>query len=391
MVIERARSASAREVSERRLRIVFLIRALVVGGAERQLVELAKALDRRVFDVSIVCFYSGGRLWQELLSAGVPVTSVDKRGRWEVFRFFLRLTKELRKQKPDILHGYMMGPNLMAMLMKLTVLRTRVVWGVRVSNIDVGLHGWFEWLLSRLEAYLSPLVSLVIFNSAAGESYCRAAGFGRARTIAIPNGIDVARFTPKQQGNVKLRISWGIPARSLVIGRVGRIVPMKDYSVFLKAASIFAKFRPDARFVCIGDGPDRYTLELRALARELQIDSKIVWTGSIEDMPSAYRALDICCSSSAFGEGTPNCVAEAMACGVPCVVTDVGDSRLVIGETGVLVPPKNPEALAEGLATMAKRIAENSELGKVVRERITSAFSVSMLVDKTSEALLGLQ
>ena len=126
------------------------------------------------------------------------------------------------------------------------------------------------------------------------------------------------------------------------------------------------------------------------LARELGIEDRVVWTGIINDMPSAYRALDIVCSSSAFGEGMPNCVAEAMACGVPCVVTDVGDSRLVVGETGIVVPPEDPEALARGLETMAKRIAQDSELGKAARTRIVSEFSLAMLVAKTSEVLRAL-
>jgi len=166
-------STSARAVPLRQVKLVFLIRSLGVGGAERQLVELAKALDREAFDIRVLCFYPDGAFVQELLSAGIPVISLDKRGRWEVCRFLLRLAKELRKQAPDILHGYMMGPNLMALLMKPILLWTRVVWGVRVSNINIGSHGWAEWLLSRLEALLSPLSSLVIFNSAAGESYCR--------------------------------------------------------------------------------------------------------------------------------------------------------------------------------------------------------------------------
>jgi glycosyltransferase involved in cell wall biosynthesis len=165
---------------------------------------------------------------------------------------------------------------------------------------------------------------------------------------------------------------------------------MKDHPTFLHAAAIVAKSRPDARFVVIGGGPERYSRELRALAGQLGIPDRIVWTGIIGDMPSAYRALDICCLSSAFGEGTPNVIAEAMACGVPCVVTDVGDSRIVVGETGIVVPPKDPEALAGGLATMAERIAEEPGLREAVRACIESRFSLSMLVNKTSEALLRL-
>jgi glycosyltransferase involved in cell wall biosynthesis len=373
---------------KRRLKVVFLIRVLNVGGAERQLVELAKALDKESFEVVVLCFYDDGALTHELLAAGIPVISLRKRGRWEVFRFAIRLAAELRRLSPDILHGYLTGPNLMATLMKPVVARTRVVWGIRASRVET--NDPLERLLARIESRFSAWANLVIINSVAGLAYCRAAGFAADRCIVIPNGIDTTRFSPEAGGKIKYRSKWGIAPDALVIGLVGRIDPMKDHPSFLRAAAILAQTRSDARFVCIGGGPDNYVSELRGLARELGLEDKVVWTGIIDDMPSAYRALDICCSSSAFGEGTPNCVAEAMACGVPCVVTDVGDSRAVVGATGAVVPGRNPAALARGLQAMAQRIAEHPESGAAARARIVANFSLANLVDKTSQAFHGL-
>ena len=371
-----------------RLKVVFLIRALTVGGAERQLVELVKKLDRQAFDVAVLSFYPENAFVDELIAAGVPVISLQKKGRWEVIRFLVRLARELRRQRPDVLHGYLTGPNLLAVLMKPILSSTRIVWGMRASNVE--MEDLLERVLARLEAWLSSQASLVIFNSEAGQTHCRSAGFEKATCVVIPNGIDVARFSPNLPSGHKQRASWGIPASSLVIGLVGRIDPMKDHRTFLSAAAILAKSRPDARFVCIGGGPDGHVSELRTLAAELGIEDRTLWTGIIDDMPPAYRALDICCSSSAYGEGTPNCVGEAMACGVPCVVTDVGDSRIVVGETGIVVPCKNPAALAAGLGTMATRIAQDSNFGAAARERIVSSFSLARLIESTSEALRAL-
>ena len=175
-----------------------------------------------------------------------------------------------------------------------------------------------------------------------------------------------------------------------MIGLVARLHPLKDHHTFLRAAARFAHARPDARFVCIGGGPGKYLHDLRELADRLGLSNKISWTGFImDDMRAAYNALNICCSSSST-EGTSNAIAEAMACGVPCVVTDVGDSKLIIGETGVLVPPKNPEALSAGFAVMAERLNENPQLPHAVRERIESRLGIAALVRKTSESLLGL-
>jgi glycosyltransferase involved in cell wall biosynthesis len=388
-------SIAVREVSIRakrkpahRIKVVFLIRSLGVGGAERQLVELAKRLDSTVFDVAVLCFYTEGALVQELLTAGVPVVSLHKRGRWEICRFLVRLAKELRRQRPDILHGYLTGPNLVAVLMKPVLSSTRIVWGIRASKLE--MEDKLERLLGRFEVLLSSKASLTIVNSWAGLDYCRSAGFAEDRCIVVPNGIDVTRFSPDREAGARQRISWGFGPDLLIIGLVGRIDPMKGHPTFLRAAAILARSRPDARFVCVGGGHETYLRELRALASQLAIEDKVLWTGIIADMPTAYRALDICCSSSAFGEGTPNCVAEAMACEVPCVVTDVGDSRIVVDHTGIVVPRDDPAALAAGLQAMALRITQDLELGKAARERIVSGFNLSGLVDKTSEAFRAL-
>jgi glycosyltransferase involved in cell wall biosynthesis len=386
-VMEAAYATSAKTLPARRLKVVFMIRALEVGGTERQLVELAKRLDRTTFDVTVLCFYRGGALVGELLNAGVPVVSLDKKGRWEVCRFLLRMAKELRQRRPDILHGYMTGPNLVAVLMKPILRSTRIVWGIRASNVV--MNGWLDRLLPRLEALFSSQANLVIFNSVAGEAYCRSMGFAKALCVVVPNGVDVERFCPDRGSSAEQRISWGIPPASFLIGLVGRIDPMKDHPTFLKAAAIFTKSRPDARFVCIGSGPHRYLGELRTLAKECGVGDKTVWTGIVDDMPSAYRALDICCLSS-LGEGTPNCVAEAMACGIPCVVTDVGDARRIVGETGIVVPPQDPQALAEGWTAMAERLVLEPEVGHAARARVNRIFSTSKLVQTTSDILLKL-
>ena len=375
----------------RRLRVVFLMRSLLIGGAERQLVTLAKALDQSQFDVVVMCLYGGGQFEQELIDAGVPVISLQKSGRWEILGFIARLVRALRKLKPDILHSYLTTQNVLSASIKAALPTTHIVWGVRASNMDANRTGWLDRHSFQLEVLLSRFADLVVFNSVAGRDYHLAAGFAAARTTVIPNGVDTARFAPDPKAGAALRASWRMPAGSLVIGIVGRLDPMKDHSTFLRAAARFASVRPDARFVCIGDGSRRYFEHLRSLADQCGIHEKVLWTGFLKDMPDAYNALDLCTSSSAYGEGMPNCVAEAMACGVPCVVTDVGDSRLVVDELGMVVPPNSPESLADGWVAMARRIVQRPKLHEAIRDRIESSFSVETLVQGTSNALLSLQ
>jgi glycosyltransferase involved in cell wall biosynthesis len=369
-----------------RLKLVLLIRSLTVGGAERQLVSLAKALDKKMFDITVVCLYGGGAFEEDLRTAGVPVISLGKKGRWEIFGFLKRLTAELRKLQPDILHSYMTFQNILAVLLKPALPATRIVWGVRASNVP--RRAWLDKLSFRVEAMLSRFADLIVFNSAAGRDYHLSAGFAASRTEVIPNGVDPRFFAFEPESRSILRAAWKIPDDSFVIGVVGRLNPMKDHWTFLRAAIIFAGRRPDARFVCIGNGPAKYLHDLRSFADQLALTDKVVWHPFLDDMPSAYKALDICCSSSAYGEGTPNCVIEAMACGVPCVVTDVGDSRLIVNDLGIVVPPKNPEALADAWTTMARQITDKPYLRGLVQESVASRFSVSSLATKTTHALL---
>lgn len=353
---------------------------------------LAKGLNKDTFDVTVVCLYSGGELTQELHESGVRLISLEKKGRWDVPGFIWRLIRVLRGLEPDILHSYLSVQNLLSVLVKPALPATRVVWGVRTSNMDsVRYEDWLARPTFRLEILLSRFPSLTIFNSAAGREHYSSLGFAGSRTAVIPNGVDTERFSPNARSGARLRALWQIPEGAFLVGIVGRLDPVKDHTTFLRAAALFAQVRPEARFVCIGGGPEKYADELRGLSDKLGLTETVLWPGFIlDDLSAAYNALDICTSSSSYGEGTPNVLCEAMACGVPCVVTAVGDSPQVVGETGIIVPPRNPEALAAGWAEMARRTAENPQLRDGARARIESRFSLSALVYRTSEALLNL-
>jgi len=374
----------------RRIKVVFLIRVLAYGGAERQLTTLVKSLDRELFDITVVSVYSGGAFATELAKADVPLVSLKKKGRWEVLRFLWRLTMVLRKLQPDVLHSYLTGQNLMAMAMKPLLRSTRIVWGVRDSNIDPGKADWLAKPLFRLEVLLSRFADLIIFNSFAGERSYVSAGFRSAPRVVIRNGIDTRRFVPDRERGNSLRLRWELPREALVIGIVGRLDPVKDHVTFLRAAALFSKSRPEARFVCIGAGLDQYTRDLHAVSKELGLGTKVVWAGIIEDMTSGYNTMDICCCCSAASEGTANCVAEAMACGIPCVVTDVGDLPFMVGDTGVVVPKRDPVSLAAGFVEMAQRLEHDLQMPDSARARVLTELDLGTLVEKTSNALVSL-
>jgi glycosyltransferase involved in cell wall biosynthesis len=373
-----------------RIRVALLIRALDVGGAQRQLVTLARSLDQKFFEVTVLTLYSGGALVDDLRGTGVRVISLEKKNRWDLVRFFSRLAKVSRSLRPHILHSYLPGQNLIAMLLKPFLPGTKIVWGVRSSAHDTATRDWLTMFNSRLHTLLSPFADLIIFNSDAGKQFYLAHGVAASRAVVLHNGIDTVRFSPDRHCGLRLRSSWQVSEGALVIGIVGRIVPAKDFATFLQAAARLARTRPQIRFVCIGSGSAEYVRSLRDLAAHLGLEKRVIWPGElIEDMADCYNAMDIYCSSS-YTEGTSNVILEAMACGVPSVVTDVGDSRMIVGETGVVVPSRDAQALADGLEQMVRWLAQKPQLRAAARERILSSFSIDSLAQNTAKALINL-
>ena len=169
---------------------------------------------------------------------------------------------------------------------------------------------------------------------------------------------------------------------------MGRLDPMKGHDTFIKAGALLSQERADVGFVCVGDGPKAYKARLVALTQEVGMEHKLVWMEAGHDAAAIYNALDILTSCSSYGEGFSNVIAEAMACGRPCVVSDVGDAKVIVGDDGVVVPPEDPRALCEAWKTVLDLGEERrAELGRRARARIVEQFALEHLVDATSEVL----
>ena len=385
-----SRTASQRS-NRLQMKTLFLARSLDGGGAERQLVTLAVGLRQRGHEVAIAAFYSGGELETQARNAGVAIVALGKRGRWDVVGFAWRLIKTLRAARPDILHGYLATANLLAVLARPFLPGTRTVLGIRASNMALDRYDWLMRLIDRLEALLASPAELVIANSEAGRDHALVRGLPDGKIVVVPNGIDTQLFRPDPTVRARGRADLGIGSEARLIGLVARLDPMKDHPTFLQAVAEFLKSGGRARFVCVGDGPRDYRETLHSLGRELGIESNLLWAGARNDMPSVYNALDVLTLTSAFGEGFPNVLGEAMACGVPSVATDVGDVKRVLGEAGIVVPPGDPGALARAWVTMLQRIeTDNDRLGQETRRRIVTHFSAETMVARTEALLAGL-
>jgi glycosyltransferase involved in cell wall biosynthesis len=365
------------------MKILILIRALGAGGAERQVAVLAKALRAAGHTVSVAVFYGGGEIEADLAGADVPLIDLKKRGRWDNLAFLIRLVRLIRRERPDAIYSWLAVANILTALLCPLFPRIKRVWAICASNMDLDRYDWLIKLTTRIEAWLSPLAHTLISNSYSGRDYAIQDGFPPAKLKVVPNGIDTHRFQPDRAAGELVRAGWGIRPDERLIGLVGRLDPMKGHPDFLRAVAELHQRQPGLRFVCVGDGPADYRQALHAQATQLGLDDGLIWAGTRTDMPEVYNALDIAVSAS-LGEGLPNMLGEAMACGVPCVVTRVGDSPWVVGDTGIVVPPENPTALAEALEEMLDRLDQNGPaLSQAARRRVEEYLSVDSLVRGT--------
>ena len=370
------------------MKILFLIRSLNYAGAERQLVTLARGLHQRGHKVAVAVFYGGGPMEEELRKIGVPVRSLEKRGRWDTVGFIWRLIKLVRRDKPDILHGYLSMPNILAAIVGIIFSRVRIVWGVRASNVQLDEYDWLMRISYQIERHLSRLADLIIVNSQAGLRHAVAKGFAREKMIVIPNGIDIDQFRPDPEARQRVRAEWGVNEDQVLIGLVGRIDPMKDHVTFLKSAALLAKEHKHFVFACVGRSCEPDKQRLVELSKELGIADYLIWSDARPDMPAVYNALDVLVSSSR-SEGFSNVIAEAMACDAPCVVTDVGDSAIIVAASGEVVPPRDVEAMKAATIRCVKKSRADYEK-QTRRQRIADQFSVMELEARTEAALLNL-
>jgi glycosyltransferase involved in cell wall biosynthesis len=256
-----------------------------------------------------------------------------------------------------------------------------VAWGLRQSDLSREGNKRLTILIAKMCARLSRwLPDSIICCSEASRKAHTALGYAAEKMVVIPNGYDLGMFRPDSAAREAIRKELQLSNETPVVGLVARFDPQKDHCNFVRAASLLHQDMPDVQFVLCGHGVDWENTQLTTWIEEAGIRSRFHLLGSRNDIPKLTAAFDIACLAS-FSEGFPNVVSEAMSCGVPCVVTDVGDAALIVGQTGIVVPPKNPDALATALRKMVDLGPEGrSHLGMAARQRIIEQFNLPQIV-----------
>ena len=238
-----------------------------------------------------------------------------------------------------------------------------------------------DWTI-RASAKLSSFPDAVIVNSEAGRTFHAARGYKPRRWEMIPNGFDLARFAPKSAARDSIRSQLGLPSDAILVGLVARYHPVKDHDTFLRAAISFRRHHPEVHFVLAGRDVLSTNRELMRVFADGKHQPGFHFLGERSDVADLMASLDILTSSSA-SEGFSNSIGEAMACGVPCVVTDVGDSRGIVGDAGEVVPPSQPAALEKAWGNLVAMGAEQRRvLGGKARERMVSKFSLDRITNR---------
>ncbi len=353
------------------MRVCHVITGLEVGGAELALCGLLETLSEP--DNTVVALRGKSALSARVADLA-PLAHLDMNPGRAMPRDVFRLRNLLRRNQPDVIHAWMYHANLLSSL-AMAGLRTPVIWGIHHSLSDLASEKRKTRFVIRANAWLSRSPARIRYVSALASKQHSQFGFSARRALVIPNGYDTDRLKPDPVARVRVRRELGIDPDVLVIGMVARVHPTKDHGNFLAAAARFLPEHPGTVFVLVGEGASVGNPALVASIERLGLRVHVRLCGKRKDIPALDAAFDIATLSSR-GEAFPNAIAEAMACGTPCVSTDVGDAALIIGNAGVVVPPRDAVALSQGWARLAAlSTSERRALGQRARERIVECFA----------------
>lgn len=329
----------------------------------------------------VICLASEDTMSEKLCNLGICVHHLGMKPARPDIRCFIKLIALLKKINPDIIQTWMYHADLLGGLANRFSVRAPLVWNIRHS--DFASDKMTTRMIARLCAWFSRILPTEIFcNSQFAKTAHARIGYKASRIRVVPNGFDVGLFSPSKQNRDMLRTRLGLSDCDIVVGIVGRYHPVKDHAGFIKACKTIADANPNVRFLMCGNGLTWQNEEIVRQLKELGVEPRFLLIGQTDDMVSVYNALDILVLSSSSGEAFPNVIGEAMACAKPCVVTDVGDSAVIVGDTGRVVPPGDPEALARQVIDLIAIGDKHREhAGLMARQRIIARYEIAEIVD----------
>ncbi|MDJ0634716.1 MAG: glycosyltransferase [Xenococcaceae cyanobacterium MO_188.B29] len=363
-------------------KILYITTGLSTGGAEMMLYNLLAKLDRRQFEPIVISLMDKDRFGEAIEKLNIPVYTLGMNTGIPTIQTTKKLIQTVNKLKPDLIQGWMYHGNIAAQFVSsLSQQKIPVLWSIHHSLHSLSSEKLLTQALIKLGGLTAKFVKQVAFVSEKSKLQHENLGYPAQNSCIIPNGFDTSLFKPSTPIRKQFRQELGLPSDALLIGSIARYHPMKDHDNLLRSAKILLSNYPEAYFILVGTDVDKENTTLTNLIAELDISDRVYLLGERRDIPQITPALDILTSSSAFGEAFPLVIGEAMACAIPCVATDLGDSAWIIGDTGKVVPIKNPQALATAWQELISLSTEDRKtLGETARSRIISYFSLDSVV-----------
>jgi len=366
------------------VKVMHIITTLGPAGAEIMLTRVASGMDATRFENEVVSLTAILDLAERVRGMGVRVRTLGMKTGVPNPLLVMRLAQWIRESKPDVIHTWMYHANLVGALAARLAGDVPVVWGIHNSAMDPRINKRRTMLVNRVCALLSrKFPARIICCSEASLRIHGSLGYSAKKMEVIPNGFDLEKIKPDPSARASVRNELGIPANALLIGMAARFHPQKDHRNFVRAATRLHKQMPDIHFLLCGLDITWKNSQLAGWIETAGIRDCCHLLGVRQDMSRLFAGMDIATTASLGGEAFPLVIGEAMACGAPCVVTDVGDSALIVDETGIVVAPGDPDALAEAwrnLIEAGPRVRHR--LGMAARRRVQQHFALPAIVER---------
>lgn len=365
-------------------KVLHIITGLTDGGAEAVLYRLCK-YDASVKHI-VITLMGEGKYGSLLMDMGVEIHCLDMPAGRIKFSGLFKLYKLIREFKPDIVQTWMYHADLIGGVVARLAGVKNVVWGIHNTTLVKGESKRSTILIAKLNGFLSKFIpKKIIYCAEKSREVQESIGFKSSKGVVVPNGYNVQDFAPSDVGRMAFRCEAGIVDNIFLIGHVGRYDPQKDQQNLLEALKLVKDKDINFKAVLVGTNLDANNTKLADLLSRLNLLDEVCLLGGRNDIPVVMNGLDIFVLSSAFGEAFPNVLNEAMACSTPCITTDVGDAGVIVGDTGWVVPPQYPQALADAIVQAFEEKKTNSpdwlSRKEASRERIVENFSIEKMLE----------
>ena len=345
------------------------------------LLKLLQGMDRSRFASSVLSLTNAGQIGPRIVDLGIDVEALGmRRGVPDPFGL-LRLIRRIRSARPHVVQTWLYHADLLGLLAAPLAGNPSVAWNLRCSYMGEGFYRGATGLVIRTLARMSGMPAAVVYNSEAGRALHASLGYHPRRWVLIPNGFDTEQLRPNPEARLRIRAEMGIAADAPVVGMVARLDAVKGHDTFLAAATRLLQVQPRARFVLVGADCTESNPAMQGMIPP-EVSDAVILLGERQDIADITASMDIATCAS-IGEGFPNVVGEAMACGVPSVVTDVGDCAKIVAETGRVVPPGDSNAMARAWNDiLSLSTAARATLSAAARERVKRHYEMKGIVTR---------